>query len=191
MPPFLFALSLFLLTVAGAGQAQSPFVFGPEEVVPKSVKPGKKWAEGRVEELPAWPADQDLIRLSLDQASPRFTYYIDRASLEVGSDQVVRYVLVAETSNGSRNLSFEGIRCTPNGAHRTYAFGHAGRFEWIEGDDDWQPIDRSGADPARYELWRHYLCVPRLFQPRPKSEQVRLLRSGRVPEVENRGFLTN
>lgn len=186
----LIALSLGLLAAAANAQAESPFVFGPEEVVPKSVKPGAKWQEGRVT-LPAWPEDQNLIRLSLDQAEPRFTYYVDRSSLKVGADGVVRYILVAETSSGSRNLSFEGIRCTPNGAYRVYAFGHAGRFELIDGDDEWRQIDRAGANPARYELWHHYLCVPRLFRPRSKPDQVRMLRSGRVPEIENSGFLTN
>jgi hypothetical protein len=183
-------LGLLIGAAATHAQPDSPFVFGPEEVVPKSVKPGEKWKEGRVR-LPDWPRDQDLVPLSLDRADSRFTYSVDTRSLSIGEDGVVRYTLVAETATGNRNLSFEGLRCTPNGAHRVYAFGQDGRFQIMPGDSDWQGIDRTGADPARHELWRHYLCVPRLFKPRPKRDQVRMLRSGRVPEIENRGFLTN
>lgn len=185
-----FVFALGLLTATAAAQAQSPFVFGPEEVVPKSVRPGEKWKENRVT-LPDWPKNEDLVELSLDRADTRFTYYVDKQSLATGEDGVVRYTLVSETAAGSRNLSFEGIRCTPNGAHRIYAFGQDGRFQVATADGEWQGIDHSGADPARHELWRHYLCVPRLFEARPKRDQLRMLRSGRVPEIENRGFLTN
>jgi hypothetical protein len=167
---------------------ESPFVFGPEEIVPKSVKPGEKWKEGDVQ-LPAWPRDNNLVEVQIDQPDDRFTYLIDQASLETGDDGVVRYTLIAETSSGARNISFEGIRCTPRGAFRTYAFGHGGSFQITEVAADWQPVLEGGA--VRRELWRHYLCVPRLFEARPRRDQLRMLRSGRTPEIENRGFLTN
>lgn len=180
--------AMFMLGAAAVAASDSPFIFGPDEVVPKSVKPGEKWREGRVE-LPNWPRDNDLIPLALDRASPQFDYYIDGASLSTGVDQVVRYTLVAETQSGARNISFEGIRCTPQGAFRIYAFGQGDRFSPTSNPMDWQRIDRPGADPARLELWRHYLCVPRLFKPRTRSQQLRMLRSGRVPEIDNSGFL--
>lgn len=181
------ALGAALATPLATAQ-ESPFVFGPEEIVPKSVRPGEKWQEGEVQ-LPAWPKDANLIEIKLDQPDDRFTYLIDQASLEIGDDEVVRYTLIAESSSGARNISFEGIRCTPRGAFRTYAFGHNGRFQSAEGAADWQPVVNAGA--VRHELWRHYLCVPRLFKPRPRREQLRMLRSGRIPQIENSGFLTN
>lgn len=180
------SLSTFILSAS----AESPFVFGPEEVVPKSIKPGAKWTEGSIK-LPAWPKDSDLIEISLDRTDDRFNYYIDRKSLDTGRDDVVRYTIVAEASSGARNVTFEGIRCTPGGAYRIYAFGHDGTFKLATGADDWQQIATSSDNPAREELWRHYLCVPRLFKPRPKRDQLRMLRSGRVPENDNSGFLTN
>lgn len=183
-------MCLILLTVSAFASAESPFVFGPEEIVPKSIKPGAKWKEGDVS-LPAWPKDVDLIGVSLDRPDAPFAYYIDRASLATGRDGVVRYTIVAEAGGGVRNITFEGIRCTPSGAYRIYAFGHGGAFKPATGGDDWQPIGLTAGNAARNELWRHYLCVPRLFKPRPKRDQLRMLRSGRVPEIENSGFLTN
>ena len=182
---------LALLTlVASAGAEESPFVFGPEEVVPKSVKPGAKWQEGQVS-LPAWPEASNLIEIPLDHPDARFTYFLDRASLATGRDDVVRYTLIAESRAGARNLTFEGIRCTPKGAFRIYAFGQNQRFKAARAGDDWQTIGNAGTGPVRYELWRHYLCMPRLFKPRPTHEQLRMLRSGRVPDIENSGFLSH
>lgn len=183
-------LSLSTMLVSAFAAAESPFVFGPEEVVPKSIKPGAKWSEGAVN-LPPWPREKDLIEISLDRPDERFTYYLDPLSLETGRDGVVRYTIVAEASSGARNVTFEGIRCTPGGDYRIYAFGHNGSFKLATGGDDWQPIAGSPDKGARGELWRHYLCVPRLFKPRPERDQLRMLRSGRVPEIENGGFLTN
>ncbi|NEX16162.1 MAG: hypothetical protein C1943_05930 [Halochromatium sp.] len=183
-------IGLSLLTMASSATSESPFVFGPEEVVPKSIKPGAKWAEAAVS-LPDWPEDGNLIKMSIDRPDERFDYYIDGASLATGRDGVVRYTIVAEANNGTRNLTFEGIRCTPNGAYRIYAFGQGGVFKLATGADDWQPIGSSAEDAARKELWQHYLCIPRLFKPRPERDQRRMLRSGRVPDIENSGFLTN
>lgn len=183
-------LALALGVPVAMGQ-ESPFVFGHEEIVPKSVKPGAKWKEGEVE-LPGWPKDGNLIEVALDQPDDRFTYLIDQASLNTGADGVVRYTLVAEAQSGARNISYEGIRCTARGAYRIYAFGHAGHFQLAQGGDDWQPVAATLAPGnVRTELWRHYLCVPRLFKARPTRDQLRMLRSGRVPQIENSGFLTN
>ncbi|MFW6258153.1 MAG: CNP1-like family protein [Halochromatium sp.] len=171
---------LALLTLAAsAGAEESPFVYGPEEVVPKSVKPGAKWQEGPVS-LPAWPV-----------ALGTGTALALGASLATGRDEVVRYTLVAESRAGARNLTFEGLRCTPKGAFRIYAFGQDRRFKAARSGDDWQMIGTAGTDPVRYELWRHYLCIPRLFEPRPTRDQLRMLRSGRVPDTENSGFLSH
>jgi hypothetical protein len=186
LPTFAFVLA----SAAVSTHADSPFVFGPEEVAPKSVRPGAKWKEGSIR-LPAWPQDKDLIEVPLDQPNSGFTYYIDRNSLKTGDDGVVRYTLIAESGSGARNVSFEGIRCTPNGAYRIYAFGERRQFRPASDGDDWRSINVSGADPLHHELWRHYLCVPRLFAPRSQRDQIRMLRSGRVPAIENEGFLTD
>lgn len=182
-------VALWLLHTSTPMAEERPFIDNPEPIVPKSVKPGQKWSEGEVR-LPAWPRDQDLVEIPLDRADPRFTYLLDLNSLSTGDDDVVRYTVIAESASGARNLTFEGLRCTPKGAYKLYAYGTDGRFRPTDIAGDWLPID-GGDDVYRRELWRHYLCVPRLFKPRARRDQVRMLKSGRVPEVEHRGFLTN
>lgn len=171
--------------------ADTPFVNDPEMGAPSSVREGRKWQEETSLRLPAWPKDGNLIEISVDGGDDRFTHSIDRASLSTGSDGVVRYTLVTESASGARNVSYEGLRCTPKGRYKTYAYGSGGSFSPTAIADEWREVDPRSGDPVHYDLWRHYLCVPRLFKPRATKDQVRMLRSGRVPGVENTDFLTN
>lgn len=186
------ALPLLLLLGWGLGPTalaqENLFVNDAEPATPSSVRDAEPWKEEQFT-LPAWPREQDLIPVRLDSPDASFDYSIDARSLRTGGDGVVRYTLVAESASGTRNLSFEGLRCTPHGAYRIYAYGQQGRFEPAGLGAQWMPIDRGGADPVREELWRHYLCVPRKFAARPTKAQVRLLRNGRVSGTENTGFL--
>lgn len=189
MRPSPLLLAATLLLAWGPLAAERPFIDTPEPITPKSVKPGRKWAEDEIR-LPSWPQESDLVEIKTDAGGPRFTHYLDLNSLSTGEDGVVRYTIVTESASGARNLTFEGLRCTPRGAYKIYAYGAKGGFHDTSIAEQWQDIDERGDDQYRIELWRHYLCVPRLFKARPQREQVRLLRSGRVPEIENRGFLT-
>ncbi len=190
------ALLLGPLMLLGAAQAQAesyadtPFKPNAEPDAPTSVKEGRKWQEGSVS-LPAWPRDGDLIELKLDGPEQPLTHYLDKRSLATGGDGVVRYTLVSESRSGARNLTFEGIRCTPRGRWRTYAYGIDGRFKRTGDEEPWQTIPASRTDQLRYDLWRHYLCVSRAFEPRPTRDQIRMLKNGRVPRVDNTGFITD
>jgi len=173
--------------------AQRGFELDAGPPLPRSMRehdPGQ-WEETEAVQLPPWPRAEDLVTVPVDGDDGRFTYRIDARSLRTSPDGVVRYTLVAEAAGGARNVSYEGLRCTPHGTYKIYAYGADQGFIATAIADDWLPIERLGADRLRYDLWRHYLCVPRLFQPRPRDEQLRLLRSGRVPRVENRGFLSD
>jgi len=184
------ALMLCGLAVSQTLAAETPFVNDAEMGPPSSVKEGRKWQEETVR-MPPWPRDADLVEVKLDHSNTAFRQYIDTKSLNTGSDGVVRYTLVAESDSGARNVSFEGLRCTPKGKYKTYAYGAGSRFTPTSIAEDWRPVDERASDRLHFELWEHYLCVPRLFKPRPKNDQVRMLKSGRVPAIENSGFLTN
>lgn len=175
-----------LLGLASAGLlADNAFVTDPEPDVPASVRPGQPWREATVE-LPPWPEDADLLELTLDGPPSPFRYFVDSRNLGVGPDEVVRYTLVAEGRNGARNLSVEGIRCTPKGRYKVFAYGSGGRLDAVE-DADWRPISSDPGERHRQDLWRHHLCVPLGFKPRPKADMIRSLR-GRLPPRQNMGF---
>jgi len=183
------ALCLLLLTSQTTLAGENAFVNDPEPPGPSNFKEGTPWTEIQ-RPLPPWPKDSDLVEFQVDSPTKQpFRFYIDAAHLEIGADEVVHYTLVAEASNGARNLSVEGLRCTPRGKYKIYAFGAAKRFTPIEGAD-WQPLSFEPSEHYRADLWRYHFCIPRAFKPRPKKDMLRSLR-GHIAPRQNSGFLTD
>ncbi len=59
--------------------------------------------------LPPYPKAKNLVSFASDVAG--YQVLVDRTSISVGSDEVVRYALVLKTSGGASNVSYEGLRC--------------------------------------------------------------------------------
>ena len=78
--------------------------------------------------LPSYPKPEDLIEFRPSEVAS-FSFFIDRASLKVGADGVVRYTLVARSPSGVDNVSYEGIRCE-TGMYRVYATARSDR-SWV------------------------------------------------------------
>jgi len=180
-------LPALLATTPCFAAEERAFIDTPEPVTPSSIEEGKPWEE-IASKLPPWPRDSDLIEFELDSSSP-FRYYIDRRHLGIGRDEVVRYTLVAESSSGARNVSFEGIRCKPRGVYRIYAYGSRGTFHPIP-ESDWIYVRNDPGDMLHRELHGHFLCGPRTFAPRPKKDMIRALK-GHIAERENAGFVSD
>lgn len=173
---------------AGPALAERPFLDESGPIPPSSIKEPDYWSEG-IADLPPWPKDADLVELRLDGPRGPLRYYLDGRHLAVGSDQVVRYTLVAESASGARNVSFEGIRCTPKGQHKVYAFGVGGRFEPAPASD-WHGLPEANANDYRRQLHGQILCVPLKFEPRPKKDMIRAMK-GPIHPRENAGFMTD
>jgi len=176
---------LFLCGPAPAAERDRPFIDEPEPATTEGFEDeGRGWKEAATN-LPPWPNDGDLIEFSVD-GSPRFRYYIDGRHISVGTDGAVRYTLVVVSRSGARNLSFEGLRCTPNGAFKIYAYGNQGRFERTEGD--WIRIRERRHDKLHRDLHREILCRPLEFEPRSRRDMLHAMRA-RTPDAANTGFL--
>ncbi len=180
-------LPLFLLLALAlpSQAAENSFALDPAPPGPKDVEPGAPWREASVR-LPPWPADADLVEFKLDAREDAFRYFIDGKHLDIGPDQVVRYTLVAEGRGGTRNLSVEGIRCTPKGRYKVFAYSAGDRFSPLEGVD-WQPISSEESERYRHDLWQFHFCIPREFKPRPRKDMIRSLR-GHIAPRQNTGF---
>lgn len=184
--PLLFMLVL-VPTLALADQKLGQFIDEAEPAAPASIREGQAWKEGRVD-LPPLPQDSDLVEFRLDRPTPsRFRYFLDGQHLKVGPDGVVRYTLVAESPSGTRNLTYEGLRCTAKGFYRIYGYGAERAFKPVEGGD-WQEITAATGDKLHQELHGHFLCGPRTFEPRPVRDMIRALQGG-MRVRENAGFL--
>lgn len=116
----------------------------------------EKWRESEVS-LPRYPADDDLVNVPLSAATETFRFYIDRQSLSLGDDRVVRLTAVIESPRGARNVFYDGIRCDTR-EYKTYAFGASERHWRPNRVAPWQFITAQGQHGFRYQLYRYYVC---------------------------------
>lgn len=137
-------------------------------------KPDPNWQEEAVA-LPAAPAEASLRTFFVSAASPN-RFFVDEASLSVGTDGVVRYVLVVRTPGGAENVTFEGIRCA-TGERRIYAIGRAdGQWTSARGSQ-WEPIGDNAYNSPRAALASQHFCDGRIA-PRSREAALRGLREG-------------
>lgn len=89
-----------------------------------------EWKEAEVPPPPAF----DVSTLITFEGSPNssLVYGVDPASIRISnSDSVVRYVMVATSASGARNVMYEGIRCS-TGEFKTYArYSSDGRWNMV------------------------------------------------------------
>jgi hypothetical protein len=131
--------------------------------------------------LPAYPKAGELIEFFV-AATSEFRFFVDAASVSVGPDGVVRYVLVARSATGVQNVSFEGMRCA-TGEVRTYALGRDG--DWTGKPGEWRAIQPRSVQRWHNALYREYFC-PQKEPIRSAREGVDALRRGGHPM--SRGF---
>ena len=137
--------------------------------------------------LPPWPRDADLLRFAPEGMETPYRFYIDGKNLRVDpSGSEVHYTLVIEAANGTRNVSYEGIRCDLRGSFKIFAYGNDGRFTRTTAPE-WKPIPGLGSEAYRDDLHRYRFCIPRETRSRPLKDIQRALR-GRASGNDAVGF---
>lgn len=129
--------------------------------------------------LPPYPKAADLVEFHVSAATD-FRFFIDHTALSVGKDGVVRYTLVARSTSGVENVSYEGIRCK-SGIVRAYAFGQGGG-RWSARGTAWRQVEPKGAQRWQFALWREYFC-PYAIAIQDAAEGVDALRKGGHPHA--------
>ena len=162
------ALILALMHV-GPVSAQAQF----EEDFDDTTKP---WQEIAVQ-LPAMPNRAMLVSVYVSPTATQ-TFSVAPETVSVGSDDVVRYVLVARSDSGADNTVYEGLRCASH-EHKSYAFGHADGMWTRSRRTDWIPINGSGANRQHAALAESYFCDGRMVAGQA-SDIVKRLKTGRV-----------
>lgn len=159
----LMALCVALALITGGGGAQAYSDDFDE----------KPWEEQQTQ-LPVFPRSENLLPVRLETMQA-FQPFVDGKSLDLGRDGVIRYVLVAVSPSGSRNVTFEGIRCETR-ERKIYAVGR-GDATWAEARGaKWTAY---GGNPRLYqnELARKYFC-PRLSRVSSVEHAVENIRRG-------------
>jgi len=131
--------------------------------------------------LPKFPRTEDLIEFAVSSAGT-FRFFLDRASLSVSSDGVIRYTLLARSPSDVDNVSYEGIRCA-TGEYRVYAIGHRDGA-WSRRERPWQRIEPKSVKRWHHALQREYFC-PQALPITSAAEGVDALRRGRHPKAGN------
>ena len=105
------------------------------------------WKEGEVPPAPAFDAGKLLV-FDVSTGSS-LVYGVDPATLRIGDDGIVRYVMVATSRSGARNVLYEGIRCS-SGEFKTYA-RHSAEGGWRAVDKpEWRSM--FGNMPSRHAV---------------------------------------
>ena len=106
--------------VLGQAHARNLFEENDASQIDNAVDDGKPWGELQAQ-LPTFPKDENLVPFYVSGIAGN-QYMIDKSTLNIGKDGVVRYVLVIKTRGGAKNVSFEGIRCETR-QRKMYAVG--------------------------------------------------------------------
>ena len=171
-------LALLLSLVAASGLAVSSALADEDDY-----QPPRLWQEGEVQ-LPPAPSREGLLPLYVSAATAN-KFFIDGASLSVGTDGVIRYVIVVETPGGARNVTFEGMRCETR-ERRLYASGRAAGTWSPSRNKRWEPIRDAVANRHYAALFSEYFC-PIGVQVRNAAEALTALRRGVHPLNERIG----
>jgi CNP1-like family len=129
--------------------------------------------------LPPYPTRRNLVEFGVIGADG-FHFFIDRPSLAVGKDGIVRYVLVARSPEGAENVTYEGLRCA-SGEQRVFALGRPDGT-WSMARSTWRPL----ATARHITLYREYFC-PQNEPLGSADEGIRALESGGHPFAKRLG----
>lgn len=127
--------------------------------------------------LPAAPLADNLLRFDPGRLST-LHFYVDKASLSVGADRIVRYTLVVRGEGDARNVSYEALRCD-TGEQKIYAYGKRDGGWSAVSDPEWAPVDK---DFYRKTLFDDYFCPLGLTIRNPR-EGIDALVSGYNPRA--------
>ena len=136
----------------------------------------RNWREIEVA-LPPIPRRENRLPFSVDSGSD-FGFFVDRTSISVGADGVVRFSLIAVSPLGAENVSFEGVRCKSR-EHKTYAMGRADGG-WSRREGPWRRIGAGNAQRWHHTLRVEYFC-PQGVPIANAAEGVDALRRGGHP----------
>ena len=166
---FKFRLSMIAFLALFLNSAQAGF----EEDYEKQA-----WQEIQFQ-MPAAPKSESMIPFYVSAATDN-RFFVDGSSVSVGSDGVVRFVMVVLTSGGARNVSFEGMRCE-TGERRIYASGRSDGAWSKSRRNEWEKVKEAVANRHYATLYYEYFCPGGIIA-RSDQEAIGALRAGVHPD---------
>ena len=134
--------------------------------------------------LPPLPKDANLLQFEPSAASAN-RFYVDGASILVGTDGIVRYTLVIKSPSGAANVSYEGIWCAMK-EQKTYALGRSDGTWSNARTSEWRPIVYKEINRHHAVLFTDYFCAGK-FPIRSAADALYRFKHG-VPYTGNPRF---
>ena len=127
-----------------------------------------QWVEENAAPPPAF-AKEGLIPIEMP-SYVTLKVGVDPATVSVGTDGVVRYVVVMRNTSGSVNAAYEGILCT-KGEVKTYARAGASG-EWVAiKQPEWRPLTDNLPSRHAYAISKQGGCEGRTSAKREDTLQ--------------------
>ncbi len=138
------------------------------------------WKENAVA-LPAYPKAENLVEFEANAAGRGFRFFIDSQSVLATGDGTVRYTMVARSSSGTDNVTFDGLRCK-TGTHKVFATGRAGGT-WVRvPNSEWKELLYRNASRQHHVLMNDFFC-PSGVPIMSREEGLAALRAGIHPHA--------
>lgn len=137
------------------------------------------WVESEVV-LPSFVTPVKPIRIDLGPTADNF-FSVDAATLSVGTDGVVRFIMQVVSSSGAVTVTYEGIRCDTRELRR-YAFGRSDGSWSRSRSGRWERIQAKSINSYASVLYREYFC-PGGMPLRSTDEALVALRRGGFQSV--------
>lgn len=137
----------FTPAAAQLGTSGDSFKFDPTLV--------EQWKEAEIH-IPPFPDDSNLLPVPTAPADT-IKLYVHAGSVSRGTDRVLRFTLIVESSGGARNVLYDGIRCETR-EYKTYAIGTAGRTLEPVDEPKWRPIPNYARNAFQDQLYKFYAC---------------------------------
>ena len=180
------AIAFLSFAIAGCGSSTPPNVKSSQRGTTKDIGgviEEKDFKEADLE-LPAYPAESDLIEFQLRRNSTN-RYYVDPKSISIGPDRVVRYSAVIKSQSGALNTSYEGLRCKTS-EFKVYAYGIKSG-DWSRArDPQWRNIARASHD-YRFALYKDYFCDIEAIAGRNAKDLIANVKGNPLNNVTDKG----
>ncbi|MEO8164995.1 MAG: CNP1-like family protein [Betaproteobacteria bacterium] len=173
------------VVVAGCGGATSSRTTTSKRGMPEDIGGIPKEKEFKEIEtaLPPYPQDSTLLQFQTRRNSDNH-FYIDRDSVSIGEDRVIRYSTVVKSPSGATSTSYEAMRCKTS-EYRIYAFGVTSG-EWTNAQNSqWQRIPRA-TENFRYTLYKDYFCNGEAIAGQDEKELIANLRGSLLDNPADR-----
>lgn len=106
--------------------------------------------------FPPYPKPKNYLPFQVNAIMP-FTFFVDSKSISVSANGVVRYSLIAKSSDGVLNISYEGMRCS-DGRFQVYAYGRSDKTWFKVPDPKWKVIRNNPRNAQRAVLYDYFFC---------------------------------